>query len=111
MPVFQITGISGKLTTLVICTYFNFPFQGNMKQHFLTHKNREGIKCSPSHSNSNPNSDCEQPKTPNALHRQSAGHDSEGSNDNSRPEAISLKRSPPEGDGDPLPIAKRQQGK
>ena len=79
-----------------------------MKQHFLTHKNREGIKCSPSHSNSNPNSDCEQPKTPNALHRQSAGHDSEGSNDNSRPEAISLKRSPPEEDS--LPIAKRLQG-
>ena len=79
-----------------------------MKQHFLTHKNREGIRCSPSHSNSNPNSDCEQPKTPNALHRQSAGHDSEGSNDNSRPEAISLKRSPPEEDS--LPIAKRLQG-
>ena len=79
-----------------------------MKQHFLTHKNREGVKCSPSRSNSNPNSDCEQPKTPNALHRQSAGHDSEGSNDNSRPEAISLKRSPPEEDS--LPIAKRLQG-
>ena len=78
-----------------------------MKQHFLTHKNREGVKCSPSRSESNPNSDCEQPKTPKFGQN---AHDSEGSNDNSRPEAISLKRSPPEGDGDTLPIAKRLQG-
>ena len=81
-----------------------------MKQHFLTHKNREGrdMKNSPSRSNSNPNSDCDQPKTPNAR----PPRDLDDSSDNSRPETImSLKRSPPEADGDTLPIAKRLQSK
>ena len=90
-----------------------------MNQHALTHKNQT-IKSSPSRSNSNPNSDCDQPKTPNPM-RPPSMHDLNdgGSSDNSRPElnpgpiAMSfnnLKRSPPESDADTLPIAKRLQG-
>ena len=82
-----------------------------MKQHFLTHKNRDGsnVTCSPSHSNSNPNSDCDNPKTPTARPPRDLD---DASSDNSRPEnMMSLKRSPPEGDLDTLPIAKRLQSK
>ena len=88
-----------------------------MKQHALTHKNQT-IKSSPSRSNSNPNSDCDQPKTPNPMRPPSMPYDLNdgGSSDNSRSEAISmslnnLKRSPPESDSDNLPIAKRLQSK
>ena len=39
-----------------------------MKQHALTHKNQGMSKDSPnSRSSSNPNSDCDQPKTPNPI--------------------------------------------
>ncbi len=77
-----------------------------MKQHALTHKNRDMKNSPSSRSNSNPNSDCDQPKTPRRDF-------DDGSNDNSRPEAtaMSLKRSPPDSDGDSLPIAKRLQSK
>lgn len=93
-----------------------------MKQHALTHKNRD-MKggCSPS--SSNPNSDCDQPKTPNAS-RQSRDID-DTSNDNSTPSigggglsglsglsaltlGLGLKRpTSSEDDGDSLPMSKR----
>lgn len=74
-----------------------FSTKGNMKQHALTHKNRD-MKNSPSRSNSNPNSDCDQPRTPISRPLD------ETSNDNS----TSLKRSPPDSDNE-IPMPKRLQ--
>ena len=70
-----------------------------MKQHALTHKNH-GMKDSPSRSSSNPNSDCDQPKTPNPIRQPQRDLD-DSSNASTEP-VNSLKRSPPDGDGEPL---------
>ena len=85
-----------------------------MKQHALTHKNqnRDMSKDSPnSRSSSNPNSDCDQPKTPNPilglahpLNRGGLDQDGDSSNDRTDQPILvnSLKRSPPDGDIEPL---------
>ena len=89
-----------------------------MKQHALTHKNqnRDMSKDSPnSRSSSNPNSDCDQPKTPNPilglahpLNRGGLDQDGDSSNDRTDQPILvnSLKRSPPDG-VDIEPLSKR----
>jgi len=77
-----------------------FSTKGNMKQHALTHKNRD-MKNSPSRSSSNPNSDCDQPKTPNPIRKP---HDDSSNDRFELPinSLNSLKRSPPDEEIEPL---------
>ena len=91
-----------------------------MKQHALTHKNQGMSKDSPnSRSSSNPNSDCDQPKTPNPilglahpLNRGGLDQDGDSSNDRTDQPILvnSLKRSPPDGDIEPLSKRLLQHG-
>ena len=90
-----------------------------MKQHALTHKNQGMSNDSPnSRTSSNPNSDCDQPKTPNPIfglaqpHRGGLDQDGDSSNDRTDQPILvnSLKRSPPDGDIEPLSKRLLQHG-
>ena len=80
-----------------------------MKQHALTHKNRD-MKNSPSRSSSNPNSDCDQPKTPNPIRKP---HDDSSNDRFELPinSLNSLKRSPPDEEIEPLSKRLQHGGK